>query len=408
MAPAAPALASAAMEATRHRVERWFVHRGVPQFITDYSATEDIWTRTLPFLTVVFLFNMLAAFNSDWPLLANGLAVAGGLVLLVGVWGLVNRLRGRPFLARPHRLGAVELTVFVLAAPLIDLVFGGTAGTALRVVAQNLVFVGVAYAVTTYGLIPLTRWAVVQSAQGLIRVVGLFARALPLLLLFVLFLFVNADTWQMLAGLSDGYLAMAVVLLVTLGVLFISTQIPREVRQVESLPTGSELVALCAGTPVEDLAAAANSGRPPPPLSRRERVNLALVMLFNHGFQVVLVSGLVGAFFVAFGMIAMRPETIELWIGEPAAVVGRVTLFDHSLIVSEQLIKVAVFLAAFSGLYFTVTAMMDPAYRSDFFDGFVGDVRQALAVRAVYRSTIAAESPRAADARPAPRPETVG
>ncbi|MBA2336420.1 MAG: hypothetical protein H0V96_01445 [Acidimicrobiia bacterium] len=376
------------MEETRHRVELWFVHRGVPQFITDYSATEDIWTRTLPFLTVVFLFNMLAAFNSDWPLLANALAVAGGLVLLVAVWGAVNRLRGRPFLARPHRLGAVELSVFVLAAPVIDLVFGATAGTALRVIAQNLLFVGVAFAVTTYGLIPLTRWAAVQSAQGLIRVVGLFARALPLLLLFVLFLFVSADTWQMLAGLSNGYLAAAVALLIVLGGVFIFTQIPREVRQVESLPTGSELVALCAGTPVEDLATAANSGRPPPPLSRRERVNLALVMLFNHGFQVVLVSGLVGAFFVAFGMIAMRPETIELWIGAPAAVVGRVTLLDHSLIVSEQLIRVAVFLAAFSGLYFTVTAMMDPTYRSDFFDGFVGDVRQALAVRAIYRNTL--------------------
>ncbi|MDQ3782527.1 MAG: hypothetical protein M3349_06270 [Actinomycetota bacterium] len=395
------------MEETRHRVERWFVHRGVPQFITDYSATEDIWTRTLPFLTIVFLFNMLAAFNSDWPLLANALAVAGGLALLVGVWGAVNRLRGRPFLARPHRLGAVELGVFVLAAPVIDLVFGGTAGTVLRVIAQNLLFVGVAYAVTTYGLIPLTRWAAVQSAQGLIRVVGLFARALPLLLLFVLFLFVNADTWQMLAGLSNGYLAAAVALLVTLGGVFISTQIPREVRLVEHLPTGSELVALCAGTPVEDLATAVDPGQPPA-LSRRERANLALVMLFNHGFQVVLVSGLVGAFFIAFGMIAMRPETIELWIGAPAAVVGQVTLFDHSLIVSEQLIRVAVFLAAFSGLYFTVTAMMDPAYRSDFFDGFVGDVRQALAVRAVYRGTIAAEPHRQPVARSSPRTETVG
>lgn len=376
------------MEGTRRSVERWFVRRGVPQFIADYSATEDIWTRTLPFLTAVFLFSMLVVLNSDWPWWGNLLAAAGGLALLIGAWALVNRLRGRPLLARPDRLGAVELGVFVLAAPLIDLLFGGAGISALRVIAQNLLILALAYAVTTYGLIPLIRWAAAQSAKGLIRIVGLFARALPLLLLFVLFLFVNADTWQMISGLSNGYLAAIAVLLVTLGGVFIATQIPRELRQLESLPHGADLVALCVGTPVETLTIAGDPG-PAPPLSRRERVNLALVILFNHGFQVVLVSALVGAFFVAFGMIAMRPETIEAWAGEPAGILWQATLFDHSLILSVELIRVAAFLATFSGLYFTVTAMTDPTYRGEFFDEFVGEVRQTLAVRAVYRHAIA-------------------
>lgn len=36
-------------------VERWFVRRGLPHAIDDYSAREDAPTRTVPFLSLVFL-----------------------------------------------------------------------------------------------------------------------------------------------------------------------------------------------------------------------------------------------------------------------------------------------------------------------------------------------------------------
>ena len=33
----------------------------------DYSATEDVFTRAIPFLDVVFVVEILGAINLDWP-----------------------------------------------------------------------------------------------------------------------------------------------------------------------------------------------------------------------------------------------------------------------------------------------------------------------------------------------------
>ena len=49
----------------------------------------------------------------------------------------------------------------------------------------------VIYVVTSYGLIPMTIWAFVQLGEQLADLGRLVVKALPLLLLFVTFLFVN-------------------------------------------------------------------------------------------------------------------------------------------------------------------------------------------------------------------------
>jgi hypothetical protein len=51
---------------------------------------------------------------------------------------------------------------------------------------------------------------------------------------------------------------------------------------------------------------------------------------------------------------------------------------------SLELFQVSVFLAAFSGLYFTVCAVTDEAYRDQFFSGIMRELDRAVGVRAVY------------------------
>ena len=53
--------------------------------------------------------------------------------------------------------------------------------------------------------------------------------------------------------------------------------------------------------------------------------------------------------------------------------------------VTDPLIKVSVFLAAFSGLYFTVYAVSDDNYRKQFFGSLMKQLRRAVGVRTVYR-----------------------
>jgi hypothetical protein len=53
------------------------------------------------------------------------------------------------------------------------------------------------------------------------------------------------------------------------------------------------------------------------------------------------------------------------------------------------LLRVAVFLGAFSGFYVAVYAVTDKAYREQFFDRVAGELRQTFAVRAAYLDALA-------------------
>ena len=53
--------------------------------------------------------------------------------------------------------------------------------------------------------------------------------------------------------------------------------------------------------------------------------------------------------------------------------------------ITEPLIRVAAFLGAFTAMYFTVLLSTDATYREEFADDVAPQLRQALAVRCVYR-----------------------
>src|SRR5688572_32187130 len=62
---------------SRQRVERWFLSRGLPHFVDDYSATRDVFTRALPALTLFLLFEVIGALNFEWAWWVNVLVAAG-------------------------------------------------------------------------------------------------------------------------------------------------------------------------------------------------------------------------------------------------------------------------------------------------------------------------------------------
>ena len=51
-----------------------------------------------------------------------------------------------------------------------------------------------------------------------------------------------------------------------------------------------------------------------------------------------------------------------------------------------ELLQVSIFLAAFSGLYFTVYAVTDEVYRKQFFNSIVHELERAVSVRVAYRA----------------------
>lgn len=367
--------------------ERWFVSRGIPHFIYRYSASRDVLTRAAPLLSIVFVAEVVGALNLDWPWWVNLLAGIGGVAMLVGGLALSNGLRSRPLLARPQSVGAPELAVFVLVPPLLPLVFGGQQRSAAITAGANLALVVAVYATTSYGIVPMTRWGLGRMARQIGDLFNLLVRALPLLLLFMTFLFLNAEVWQASSSLVGPFFWATLGLFLAVGVVFVVARLPRELNRLGEFASEAELVGLVAGTPAAGLVAR-RPVLPVPGLSRKEWGNAGLVVLFSQGLQILLVALLIGAFFVLFGMLTMRVPTIEAWTGGPVHVLADLHVWGQPAPITEELLRVAGFLAAFSGLYFTVVAVTDETYRGEFYEDVVAEVREVMAVRAAYLAAV--------------------
>jgi hypothetical protein len=340
--------------------ERQFRRAGLPLFIEDYSATEDVFTRAVPILGFVFIAEMLGAIQLDWSPLANVAAALGGLAILVGTFGLVNRMRGRRFLALPDRVGKTELALFVLVPALLPLIFGGQVRSALVTAGGNLLLLGFLYLVIGYGLLSTVRWGALRLLSQLALSVATLARAVPLLLLFALVLFMTTEMWQVASTVTPGVLFVTGAMLVAFGTLFLIAELPAEVRALEQ----------------EHSAAA--------PLSSRQRLNVGLLMFTSHALQVLVVSVAMGGFFVLFGAIAIRPEVLQSWIGESGNALITFDFLGERAQVTEELLRVSGAIAAFSGLYYAIAVLTDATYRAQFLDRLNTELRDTFERRARY------------------------
>ena len=68
------------------------------------------------------------------------------------------------------------------------------------------------------------------------------------------------------------------------------------------------------------------------------------------------------------------------------------SLDQHRMVVTEELLRVAGFLATLAGLSFTVYLVTDPTYRDEFRTDVASELREAFGVRAAYRWALAEES----------------
>lgn len=366
-------------------VERWFVDRGTPHLIEQYSAAEDVFTRALPTLSLLFLLEFGGALNSHWRWYENVAAAAGGFALLLAIYGAINRLRGLPALHRPSRVGRTELATFIAVPALVTAAFAQPR-QALGVATTNVVLLGLVYVVLSYGLVPLTRWAAARVFRQIGEVGGLLSRALPLLLVFVVFLFLTPEVWEVAGAMEWPVLAANLGLFTILGVVFLLARLPTETAKLGDFEDVHALHVLCAGTPADGLAQRLDAVPEPTPLRLRQRGNLYLVVFVSQTVQIVLVTLTLTAFFVAFGLLAVRPDVQAHWVDEPRAVDA---LFDFDLlgspaVLTPALLRVAVFLGVFSGFYVAVYAVTDDTYREQFFDRVATELRQTFAVRAAY------------------------
>jgi hypothetical protein len=385
-------------EGDRRAVEAWFRRRGLPLIIRRRLRGGRLLQRSTPALVFLLVVDPLLSgldhlvnFDDrtfeqriDNPGFVVGLLAltVASVVVPVLAGALVSRLmRGMPEPAqRTVAWTAVVLTV--VALPLTERLTGLRSGlwTPLLI---DVLSVPVLLLLVHVGAGSIVAWALRSAVRQLGAVGMLASRALPLLMLVVLFSFFGTEVWQVADALPRWRLWLVIAFLGVLAVLFISSVLTEELREMVGTMHASQVSHLLehvAGTPLADLVDE-DQPRIQHPLARSERVNIVLVLFLAQALQIVVFSVLVFALFMVFGALTVRQSVVAAWVGrQPTTGV----LFGIELPVSNALVQVSLFLAVFSGLYFAASAATDPHYRKSFFDPLIAEVRLCLSAREVY------------------------
>lgn len=342
------------------RYERAFERSGLPLFIERGTAFERTLTRGIWILALIFLLEVATVVQLERPWWVNAAAVVAALAARLVLVAVLNRRRGRRALEIPESLEAVEAAAFVFAPALLGLLFGGGLAIALTTVAFNVLALGAVFAYYGYGVGAICRWAATHALDELAGSLVLLGRAVPLLLFFSFVLFITTELWEIFAAISITALAGCSLLFGALAALFLAVRLPREVR------------AFVAEAPFEL------------EVESRHRLNLGIVLFVAQALQVLVVSLMIGLFFVVLGALIITPETTATWTHQAARSVLEIELAGETFHVTEELLRVAAAIAAFSGLYFTISVLTDATYREEFLEELAEELRGVLRTRQEY------------------------
>ena len=219
-----------------------------------------------------------------------------------------RQVRRRLARGRLVLVAALGLLLAVLVAVATDWLLGradvdGAVSAAISVGATVLVVVAAVYAGRALQARVVATWALRQTFASLELLFPLATRALPMLLLFVTFLFINTEVWMVASALDGGILWGAVMLFAAMAVGFLVVRLVEEVDRLDDEIGRDEL-----GDDADVVGL--------------QRANLVLVLLITQACQVLLLALAVFAFFIVFGAVAMKASVLEAWIGEPLTYVG--------------------------------------------------------------------------------------
>lgn len=390
--------------------EEWFLRRGVPSLLDGAEVGTDVRRRIVVPLVIVYL--LLVAVTSDPSSLGSELVFA--VIGLMVSWVLANLLRGRRPFRRITEIRPLELVLFVLVPPVLIaalvLLLGGFSReeqllSSVGPLAFQLTALFAVWGLVWSGALSIITWLVRELTGSMGQVGVTIARTLPLLLGVVTFFFLAAEVWQSMGRIRPIAYVAVMLLFIALGGAFLSSRWQLDIDALARFDSREEIAELLAGTSVALSAPDApeptpDTGRPgvpvplegaaplggdrpayEAPLGRRQRFNLRLVVALSKLAVATTVALGVFVFFVALGFLAVDAETAAAWIQAEPHVMWTGDLLGQSFVLTREHLKVAGFLAVFSGFYFSVVSATDAKLREGLRDTAEQAVREACAAR---------------------------
>ncbi|WP_159074113.1 hypothetical protein QEV65_10110 [Trueperella pyogenes] len=219
-------------------------------------------------------------------------------------------------------------------------------------------------------------WAGRRALRQLDSLALLVAKALPLLIITLLFVFYSQEAWQIARSNSwtkIGTLAL-ILMGLTIGLVVVSSR--ERVIDILHTPIDDERAnQLLAETPFT-LSADAHPAR----LTRTQRGNLVLNLALTHLIQIFWFMILVIAFLLLLSVVSVPDPLAQAWLGEAR---NHIHLFGIKWALGEDDIKVALILASFAGLSFAASTTTEQTYAKDFIAPLLEEIQiTKLAVQA--------------------------
>lgn len=311
---------------------------------------------------------------------------------------LANLVRRRRPAQLLDRVGWIEVLLFVAVPSLLyGLAQAGVAlgqlpaGGVLDIVLLNSVVAAILQLIVLFlvwmlvgsGLVALVSWLTSELLGSLGSAGVALARTVPLLLGVVTFFTFTTEIWQTAGRVTTVPYTATILLFVVVSGLFLSSRWQLDIDWLATFATQEELDAALHCFP--------GSARPSSfpatcELSRRQSVNLRFVAALSKLVVASLVASLVFVFFLTFEFLAIDAAAVKSWVTTEPKLIFTWQVATHTFAMTWEHVKVAGFLAVFTGFYFSIVSVTDAGLREGLRDTAEDAVRDACAARLAVTS----------------------
>lgn len=255
-----------------------------------------------------------------------------------------------------------------------------------------LIVIGI-YLAIFLGVDTVLGWSLKHAIHQLASLPPMIAKVLPVLMVSVLFIFVNADLWKLANGLSFPRTWAVLGLMGLLAVFVVVTTSLERTARLLGRYRGDDIARFTEND--YERAAALEGGiwntaqdwveekkiLEHRPLKVAPWSNLIIIPMIGQIIQATFFMLLVFGFFMGFSSIAISDTTIESWMTVKPE---HLKILGVDTNINAVVIKVSMIVAVFSGLSFVATTSSDEKYARSFLKPMIERIKHILIIRDIY------------------------